>query len=180
MPVARLAEAPDQDVVACLQEEDLGRDVTRLECADRLLERNGRVARARIENERKPLVAGRLARNELGKVAQQLGRQVVDDPVADVLQQLARRSLAGTGEAADDRDPGARLLRFRRGGCRLAVAHYVSAPSASSTCRGRFERPTRKIVSSYSGYMTRAMMVGLIGSPPGVTTTAMMKILTNT
>ena len=57
VPVARLAEAPDQDVVACLEEEDLGRDVARLERADGLLKCQRRVAARASSTSASALVA---------------------------------------------------------------------------------------------------------------------------
>ena len=45
-------------------------------------------------------------RDELGQVGQQLAGQVVDDGVAEVLEQLRGGGLAATGQAADDDDGG--------------------------------------------------------------------------
>ena len=71
-----------------------------------------RVAGPDVEHDRdlgEPLAVGR---DELGEVGQQLAGQVVDDRVAEVLEQLGRGGLAAAGQAAEDDD--GRLGRPRR------------------------------------------------------------------
>ena len=144
MAVARLAEASDQDVVASLEEEDLGRYAARLERVDSLSVGERRVAADRASStSATTFELTRLTRNELRQVAQQLGRQVVDDAVANVLEQLARGRLAGAGQPADDRDVRA-SARFRR---RHLVGHRVcrrhaQSPWHSSAKRGGWSTHT--------------------------------------
>ena len=45
-----------------------------------------------------------IRRDELGQLGQQLGRQVVDDGVAEVLEQLRGGGLAAARQAAEDDD----------------------------------------------------------------------------
>ena len=104
VPVARLAEAPDEDVVAGLEEEDLGPDAAALQRTAHRGEGQGRVAGADVEHDRDPREPLAVRRDELGEVGEQLAGQVVDDGVAEVLEQLGRGGLAATGQAADDHD----------------------------------------------------------------------------
>jgi hypothetical protein len=94
MTVARLAEAPDQDVVARLEEEHLRRDPAALEGVHRFAIGERRVAAARVQDECQALELAAFVRHELSEVAQQLGGQVVDDAVADILEQLAGSGLS--------------------------------------------------------------------------------------
>ncbi len=125
------------------------------------------VAGAGIEDQRQALVTVGIAHHQLGQAAQQFGGQVVDDPVAQVLEQLAGGCLARARQPADDRDVRA---------WRETTAD--ESPAARSATAGG--AATRRMVSSYSGYITSAMIVGLNGSPPGVTTTATTKMPRNT
>ena len=52
---------------------------------------------------REPLAVGR---DELGEVRQELAGQVVDDRVAEVLEELGGRGLAAAGQPAEDDDGG--------------------------------------------------------------------------
>ena len=45
-----------------------------------------------------------VGRHELGEFGQQLTGEVVDDGVAEVLEELGRRGLPAAGQAADDHD----------------------------------------------------------------------------
>ena len=97
--VARLAEPADQDVVAGLEEDDPRPDPAALEGAAHRRERQVRVAGPHVEDDRdarEPLAVGR---DELGEVRQQLAGQVVDDRVADVLEELGGGGLAAAGQA---------------------------------------------------------------------------------
>ena len=100
MAVAGLAEPPDQDVVAGLEEDDPRPDAAALERAahrrqgERRRRRRGRRARWRRWAKR-----SRSDDDELGEVGQQLAGQVVDDGVAEVLEQLGRGGLAAAGQA---------------------------------------------------------------------------------
>ncbi len=166
-----LTESTNEHVVACLEEEDLGVDVARLERVHSLAIGDCRLAAARVEHERNALELGRLARYELSQVAEQLRGQVVDDPVAHVLEQLAGGRLARAGQPADDRHVRLQCGALDRGH-RFVGRH--SAVTGVGAGRGAFERMTRRIVTSYRMTMTTVMIVGLNGSPPGVMTTAKM------
>ena len=102
--VARLGEAPDQDLVAGLEEEHLRPDPAPLERAAHRPERHRRVAGADVEHDRDLVEPLRLVGDELRELGQELAGQVVDDRVAEVLEQLRRGGLAAAGEAAQDHD----------------------------------------------------------------------------
>jgi hypothetical protein len=137
MAMARLAEAADQDVVARLEEENLGRDAARLQGLHGLAVGERRVSAACIEHQREPAELVGLTRHQLGEVAQQLGGQVVDDAEADILEQLAGRGLARAGQAADDRD-----------------VWLVMVATNVAQCRYLPVLETARMVNSYSPYMT--------------------------
>jgi hypothetical protein len=59
VPVPRLAEAADQDVIARLEEEDLGLDALLRERANDRVECRPRVAGPDVEDQRHPLVPDR-------------------------------------------------------------------------------------------------------------------------
>ena len=99
--MARLAEAPDQDLVAGLEEDDPRPDPAALERAAHRAERERRVAGPDVEDDRDLGEALAVVRDELGEVGQQLAGQVVDDGVAEVLEQLRRGGLAAAGQAAE-------------------------------------------------------------------------------
>ena len=113
MAVAGLAEPPDQDLVARLEEEDLRPDPAALQRAAHRPERQRRVAgRGRRARSRPGRTARGPTDDELREVGQELAGQVVDDGVAEVLEQLRRGGLAPAGQAGQDHD---RLLpRHRR------------------------------------------------------------------
>ena len=92
--VARLAEAADQDLVAGLEEDDPGLDAAPLEGAAHGPEGQRRVAGPHVEDDRDLGEALAVRRDELGQVGQQLAGQVVDDGVAEVLEELGRGGLA--------------------------------------------------------------------------------------
>src|SRR3972149_1306162 len=102
MAVARLAEAPDEHVVASLEEEDLRRDAPPLQCSEDRAERNARISRSDVEDEGHALESSGLRRDELGQARHELGRQVVHDGVAEVLEELARGRFPRAGQATDD------------------------------------------------------------------------------
>ena len=156
MAVAGLAEPPDQDVVARLEEDDPRPDPAALERAAHRRQRERRVAGPDVEDDRharEPLAIGR---DELGQVGQQLTGQVVDDGVAEVLEQLGGGRLAAAGQPADDHD--GRLGHGVRRCARVGLAGH---------------RPLRlmnRIVSSYRRYIVPPRTNGLTRSPPGVAT----------
>ena len=149
MAVPGLAEATDEYVVTRLEEEDLWRDVARLERAHGLAIGQCRISAARVEHQRDALELTRLASDELRQPAQQLRRQVVDDAEADVLEQLAGGRLAGTGQAADDRD-----VWFSSGARALFLLHlaYLAAAGPGADVAGAREgalaRATSRMLNS--------------------------------
>src|SRR3954447_12133627 len=144
MAMARLTESTNEDVIACLEEVNLGSDAARLERVDRFAIGERSVATTCVEHERDALELRRFACDELRQMTQQLRRQVVDHAKADVLEKLARGRLAGTGKAADDRD-----VRSRRLAVELLRHQSAAAPMDAAVRAGEFERATRRIVSSY-------------------------------
>ena len=94
-------EAPDQDLVARLEEEHLRPDPAALERAAHRRERERRVAGPHVEHDRDPREALRVADDELGQLRQELARQVVDDGVAEVLEELRGGGLAAARQAAE-------------------------------------------------------------------------------
>ena len=102
--VARLAEAADQDLVARLEEDDPRPDAATLERAAHRRQGERRVAGPDVEDDRDPREPLAVGRDELGEVGQQLAGQVVDDRVAEVLEELGGGRLAAAGQAADDDD----------------------------------------------------------------------------
>ena len=120
--------APDQDVVVGLEVEQRrtpGRELRRQLLAQRVEED----ARAHVDDGRDRLVDALLLVDQAHHVADQLGRQVVDHEVAEVLELLGRRAAAGTGHAGDHdqlalalpdslgRSRPSVLLRSRRSRC---------------------------------------------------------------
>ncbi len=77
--VARLGEPPDEDLVARLEEEDLGPDPPALECAAHRRQGHDGVAGSDVEDDRRPAESLPVLRDELGQVGQQLAGQVVDE-----------------------------------------------------------------------------------------------------
>ena len=126
--VARLAEAPDQDVVARLEEDDPRPDAAALERAAHGRQGQRRVAGPDIEDDRDPGEPLAVRRHELGQVGQQLAGQVVDDGVAEVLEELGGGRLAAAGQPADDDD--GRLGRPRRTSTRRRRPSSVTARCA--------------------------------------------------
>ena len=124
MAVARLRVAPDERLVAGLQEEDLRLDVPPVEGAQGCAERERRVALADVEHDGDAVVALGVVGDELREVTQQRAGHVVHDRVAEVLEDLAGGRLAGAREARDDRHVlaagsarGRQQLSHRRSPC---------------------------------------------------------------
>ena len=154
--VACLAEAPDEDVVAGLQEDDPGPDPATLERPAHGRHRQRRVAGPDVEDDRDPGEALAVGRDELGEIRQELAGQVVDDGVAEVLEELRGGRLASAGQPADDDD--------RRLGHRVGRRPWLGVAG---------HRPLRRmnrIVSSNRTYIVMPSTNGLTRSPPGVTT----------
>ena len=156
MPVAGLAEAADQDLVAGLEVDDARPDAATLERSAHRREREVRVTRADVEHDGDAGEALAVRGHELGQVRQQLARQVVDDGVAEVLEQLGRGGLAAAGQAAHDHD--GRLRSRLAQGPRLRLAGQ------------RPERRMNRTVSSNSRNIVPPRTNGLTRSPPGVAT----------
>ena len=96
--MAGLAEPPDEDVVAGLEEHDPRADATTLQRAAHGREPEDRVARADIEHDGDVGEALPVRGEEIREVRQQFAGQVVDDRVAEVLEELGRRRLAPAGQ----------------------------------------------------------------------------------
>ena len=82
-------------------------------------------------------------------MAQQLGRQVIDDAIANVLEQLARGRLSGAGQATDDRDM--RLRSGGRGGALVRLAHLAAAGPGADVADARdgaLARATSRMLNS--------------------------------
>ena len=102
VPVARLAEAPDERLVAGFEEEHLGLQVAALERAHGRAEREWGIAGAHVQHQRHAAVPLRVVGHQLGQVSQQVRWDVVHHCVAEVLEELAGRGFAGAGQARDD------------------------------------------------------------------------------
>ena len=168
MAVARLREAPDEDLVVRLEEEDLGLDVPALERAQGGPERERRVAGAHVQHERHAPIPLRVVGDQLREVTQQVAGHVVHDRVAEVLEQLAGGGLARAREPRDDRH----VLAAGGGRGGLAPAARTAAASAPSLAHGvrcrppvgsgtglaalRCPRESIQMVNSYSRYITAA------------------------
>src|SRR3954447_3577449 len=170
VPVARLGEAADEDVVASLEEDEAGRDAAALQGAPNSREGQSRVTRPDIEDDRHLGEAHPVRGHELGEFGQELARQVVDDEVAEVLEELRRRGLATARQAAED-DDGLFRSALRGGRCRRGVHGPL--------IRGLGHRPERRMnqtVISNRTYIVPPSTNGLTRSPPGVATAAKIAI----
>ena len=114
MAVAGLAEPADQDLVAGLEVHDARPDAATLERSAHRGEREVRVTGADVEHDGDAGEALAVRGHEIGQVRQQLTRQVVDDDVAEILEQLGRGGLAAPGQAAHH-DDGRLRSRLARG-----------------------------------------------------------------
>ncbi len=161
MAAGGLREAPDQDLVARLEEEDLGADAATLERAAHRRERDRGIPGPDVEDDRRPGEPVAIGRDELGEVRQQLAGQVVDDHVAQVLEELGGGGLPTPGETRQDHD---RLLGGRLRD-RLA-GRFGHRPVRLMTCT----------VTSKRTYIVRPSTTGLTMSVPGVITAAMTAI----
>ena len=97
----RLAEAIDQVLVAGLEEDHLEEGPIPVERRRGPLDRRRRITGANVEHEGGPAISVAVLASEGQEVLEQRRRQVVDDGVAQVLEDLAGLALAGAGEAAD-------------------------------------------------------------------------------
>ena len=102
--VAGLGEAPDEHLVTRFEEEDLRPDAAPLERAAHRPEGDRGIPRPDVEDDRDLVEPLAIVRDELREIGQELARQIVDDGVAEILEQLRGRRLAATGQAGDDRD----------------------------------------------------------------------------
>ncbi len=121
----RLREAPDQDVVAGLEEDDDGPDPPALQRPAHGPEGQRDITGADVEDDGGARVADGLRGDQVRQLAQQLAGQVVHHDVAQVLEQLGRRGLATARETGEDDD-----LLVRRW-----LAFLVHASPRSTTCR---------------------------------------------
>ena len=168
--VARLRVAPDEDLVARLEEEHLGPDPAALErAAHRARTRAARRPTGRRGRSRRGRSARGSLGHELGEVGQQLARQVVDHRVAEVLEELGRGGLAAARQAADDDD-----VR----GVSSSAAGRDGPPSGSRPRVYRMRRdadrslaaaPDRRRWRPRTGRTWTPSTNGLTRSPPGVT-----------
>ena len=95
--------AAHQDVVVGLEEQQ--RRTPRGQRLGQLLAQGVEEdARADVDHDRDRLVDALLLVDEADDGADQLGRQVVDDVVAEVLELLGRGAAPGTGHARDDHE----------------------------------------------------------------------------
>ena len=118
-----------------------------------------------VDDDRDARKALAIRRDEVGQLGQQLGRQVVDDGVAEVLEELRGGGLAAARQAAEDDDvlfvDGRADRRFRGGPW---LARHL---------------PVRLITKTVSSNRTNIVMPsvsGLTRSPPGVTIAAKIAI----
>ena len=102
--MAGLAVPPDEDLVARLEEDDPGPDPATLERAAHGRQSDGRISGADIDHDGDPSEPLAVRRHELGEFGQELAGQVVDDGVAEILEQLRRGGLATPGQPAEDHD----------------------------------------------------------------------------
>ena len=121
--------APDQDLVARLEEDDPRPDPAALERAAHGRQGERRIAGADVEHDRDPGEPRAVRGDELGEVGQQLAGQVVDDGVAEVLEQLGGRGLAAARQPADDDDG-------RLGRPRPTTRSDLGAASVTARCAG--------------------------------------------
>ena len=159
MAVAGLAEAADQDVVAGLEEHDAGHDPPAFEGAAHRGQGERGIPGADVDHDGDLGEPVGFGRDEVGEVREQLTGEVVDDGVAQVLEQLRGRGLAAAREPGQDHD---RLIRGTLVDGRL---------------RGFVHRPVRRMnttVSSNSRYIVPPSTNGLTRSPPGVATAEKM------
>ena len=93
----------DEHVVGRVEEQDAFGRAEPLELVERGREVGEEVAGAHVDDER---VTRRClpSRGELGDLADEHGRQVVDDEEAEILEHVGGFRPAGTGHAGDDRD----------------------------------------------------------------------------
>ena len=145
MAMAGLREAPDQDLVARLEEDDLRPDPATLEGAAHRRQGQGRVAGAHVEDDRHPFEALAVLRDELGQVGQQLTGQVVDAGVAEVLEQLRRGRLAAADSPLRMTMCWSTRRRRTRAGLGCAGRARASRPgSRRSTAYGGHEVSLRR------------------------------------
>jgi len=162
MAVPRLGEASNEDLVASFQEEDLRTDPATLEGPAHGAIGRFRITGTGIQHDCHPGVAHPIGRYQFGEVREQLTGQIVDDDVVEVLEQLGRRRLPSTGQAAQDDDVGmlrpVREIRHRahRIRSRLMLRHAGQSTLDRAGLSGRF-----------GGSPRRSLRTGGTGSGPG-------------
>ena len=133
--MARLREPPDEDLVACFEEEHLRPNPAALQGAAHGPERHRRIARSDVEHDGDLAEAIGFVGDELGQLGQQLAGQIVDDGVAEVLEELGRGGLAASGQAAEDDD-----VLFRVGVGQVAACRRCGQVGVLGLSRGRHDR----------------------------------------
>ena len=131
VPVPSLRVAPDEDLVAGLEEDDLGFDVTAVERSQGRCQRHRRITLAHVQHDGHAVVARGVVRHELGEVSQQLDGHVVDDGVAEVLEDLAGGRLPGPREPGDD----GHVLVARPVGGRQSLRHRTLSRAGGAASR---------------------------------------------
>ena len=151
MAMAGLGVAPDQDLVASLEEEHLRPDPAPFERAAHGRQRNRDVAAAHVQyhrDAREPLGVVGDQRREL---RQHLARQVVHAGVPEILEQLGGRGLPGARDPGhDDHVLVDRGLLLGRGKRRRGLGGRLGRTARFGTGGGRQRPPafTRMIESS--------------------------------
>ena len=155
--VARFREAANEDLVSRVEEEDLRMDAASLERTAHGGKCQWRIPRANVEHDRDAREALAIARYELGQVRQQLARQVVDDRVAEVLEEFRCGRLPGTRQPTDHHDV------LVRGGCGRRDVRGSKRPGTARTgsevrrgrrgtrSAGSAERPRRTVRTGCGG-----------------------------
>src|SRR6266540_4093791 len=101
MAMARLREAPDQDLIAGLQEEHLWPDPAALEGTAHRCEGQHCVPCPNVEDDGNAGEPVAVDRHELGQARQQLTGQIIDNGVAEVLEELRRGGLPPARQPAE-------------------------------------------------------------------------------
>ncbi len=181
--MARLRVAPDQDLVAGVEEERPRADAAPLERPAHRREGDGHLPGPDVEHDCDELEAFR-ARGRSGPpgpaAAPRAGcRRNVS---AKVLEELGRGHLAGPREAGEDHD--VLLACTPPPGLPPGVVFPSRLPGrrhGGSLPRGELPpQRTRRIESSYRTYIVTPRTTGLMMSPPGVTTADTTAMITTT
>jgi hypothetical protein len=102
VPPPRRFVAAHEDVVGRVEEEDALGDADALQLVERGGEIREEVARTDVDHQRVPR-RRLLPARELGDLADQHGRQVVDDEVAEIFEHVRGLGATGAGHPGHDR-----------------------------------------------------------------------------